>query len=205
MNKILIATTNPAKKKELSAGLKKIEEKGIKLLYLDDFDIKDEPVENGSTFEENALLKAKFYADKTGLPTIADDGGLLIYALDGEPGVKSRRWPGYEATDEELIKLALQKLEGIKYNDRTARLQTCVCFYNPESDEHFCEEENIEGYIAEDRLEIESDGYPYRVLFIVKKYDKYYDEMTDEEHGKLNHRLIALGRILGKIKKSLLQ
>ncbi|MBP7967512.1 non-canonical purine NTP pyrophosphatase, partial [Candidatus Woesebacteria bacterium] len=103
MHKLLLATTNKAKQAEITFGLQPLLEKGVTIVSLRDFPSIEEPEETGATFEENAKLKAQYYAQKTGLPALADDGGLMIDALGGEPGVKSRRWPGYSATDTELI------------------------------------------------------------------------------------------------------
>jgi XTP/dITP diphosphohydrolase len=96
MKKILIATTNKAKLEEIKNGLKPLLKQKIKLLTLTDVGVEEKPEESGKTFCENAKIKAKFYAKKTNLPTLADDGGLLIPSLNNEPGVRSRRWLGCE-------------------------------------------------------------------------------------------------------------
>jgi XTP/dITP diphosphohydrolase len=198
---ILIATHNKAKLEELLMGAKNLENKGIKVFTLNDVGVENDPIETGITFEENAILKAKFYAEKTGLPTIADDGGLIIPYLNNEPGVKSKRWLGREATDQELINFALQQLSGQKNENRIAFLQTCLCYYNPQTKQTLTQLEKINGYIAEKASHRPTDGYPYRAIFIVKKFNKYYDELTEEEHQQVNHRLIALKRLVTKITK----
>lgn len=182
-------------------GAKNLENKGIKVFTLNDVGVENDPIETGITFEENAILKAKFYAEKTGLPTIADDGGLIIPYLNNEPGVKSKRWLGREATDQELINFALQQLSGQKNENRIAFLQTCLCYYNPQTKQTLTQLEKINGYIAEKASHRPTDGYPYRAIFIVKKFNKYYDELTEEEHQQVNHRLIALKRLVTKITK----
>lgn len=192
--KILIATSNNAKEMEISKGFRMFLP-DVEVLTLNDVETIGQPEETGKTFEENAKLKAKFYADQTGLTTVADDGGLMIDALDGEPGVKSRRWPGYEATDEELIDYALKKLRGVSPEKRTAQLATCICIYNPKTDTYLCEQEGILGIMAEKPSGRETNGYPFRALFIVKETGKFYDEMSDD-HITLNHRLIALERLV---------
>lgn len=219
IKKILIATSNPAKLEEIKIGLKSLENLGIKILTLNDVRVEETPQETGATFCENAKLKAKFYGDLTELPTIADDGGLIIPYLNNEPGVKSRRWLGYEATDEELIKYTLEKLKNTSPKERTAYLQTCLCFYLPkqivkknqkilsltqsdkkQNDEFFLfEQEKIKGYIAEKVSKKPTNGYPFRALFIVDKLNKYYDELTEKEHKKINHRLKALKKLTKKI------
>src|SRR3989338_8019507 len=121
---LLIATHNPAKVTEIKLGLSPLRKFGIKILTISDLKIKDKPEETGKTFEENALLKAKFYAEISKLPTIADDGGVAIKVLNGEPGVKSRMWVGYEATDQELINHTIERLKGKSLSKRSAYLET---------------------------------------------------------------------------------
>lgn len=200
MKKILIATHNKAKLAELLMGVKELQNKGIKVLTLIDVGVEDDPEEIGKTFEDNAKLKAKHYGDLTNLPTIADDGGLIIPYLNNEPGVKSKRWMGRDATDLELIDHALYNLQGCTGSDRTAYLQTCLCFYDPKTKRTLIELEKVKGLIAEKPNNRPTNGYPYRALFIVEKFNKYYDELTYKEHEQVNHRLIALKRLTKKIE-----
>jgi len=203
--KILIATHNPGKLAEIEKSLSILEKKNVQLISLKELGINQSPRETGETFQENSLLKAKYYAELTNLPTIADDGGLGIDILNGEPGVKSRRWPGHEATDEELIAYTLNSLRSYIGADRTAYLQTCITFYDPKTKKTFYETEKIDGYIAETPSNKRIKGYPFRALFIIKKFRKYYDELTDEEHKEINHRLKAAKRLAKKIQSYLLQ
>ena len=216
MKTILIATHNQAKLSELKLGLENLEKLGIKIVSLNDLKIKDKPLETGKTFQENAEIKARFYGDLTKYPTISDDGGLVIPYLNNGPGVKSRRWLGYEATDEELINYTLLHLKGVKKADRTAYLETCICFYslvspnpqgsrNPEGSVMICEQEKIKGYIAEKPSSRRIKGYPYRALLIIDKFNKYYDDLTEKEHNEINHRLKALKRLVKRIKKYLIE
>lgn len=205
VKKILLATTNKAKLEELTQGALTLTNLGYKIVNLKDLKISQEPEETGKTFEENSKLKAKFYGNLTSLPTIADDGGLLIPYLNNEPGVKSSRWLGREATDQELIDYALLRLQNAKGSDRTAYLQTCLCYYNPNNQQIICETEKIKGRIAQQSSSRPTHGYPYRALFIVDKYQKYYDELTEKEHQVINHRLAALKRLIIKIIKDLIQ
>jgi XTP/dITP diphosphohydrolase len=225
MKTLLLATHNQAKLEELKMGVKPLIKEGVKIVTLNDLNIKQNPKETGKTFRENAKLKAKFYGDLTGYPTIADDGGLIIPFLNNEPGVKSRRWLGYEASDEELITNTLKQLAGQPREKRTAYLQVCLCFYNPffvipakagiyidsrfrgndigrrrkDSGIIFCQQEKIKGYIAEKPSGKATNGYPFRALFIVEKYNKYYDELTKEEHQKINHRFKSSRCLVNKI------
>ncbi len=205
MKKLLVATHNPGKLEELKLGLESLKQSGVKIVSLDDLGIKEEPDEPGKTFEENALLKAKFYAGLTNLPTLADDGGLGIDILNGEPGVKSRMWLGREATDEELINYTLKRLAAIPKEERTGYFETCVCFFDPQTKTIFLAKERIYGYFTDKPSVRRIKGYPFRSLFIVKESDKYYDELTEEEHQKINHRLKAVKRLVKKIKPFLLQ
>lgn len=217
MKKLLLATSNKAKQLEITQGLQSLIKLGLTIVSLNDFPDIKQPEETGATFEENAKLKAKYYAEKTGLPALADDGGLMIDALGGAPGVKSRRWPGYEATDQELITYALEQMKDIPPRKRTAKLATCLCFYDLDgipSQERgpakprgvfICEQEHIDGYITQEPLTMDTNGYPYRALFKVTKYDKFYDALTEEEHDAINHRLLAIKRLIPKIEQSLLE
>jgi XTP/dITP diphosphohydrolase len=199
MKKILIATTNKAKLKEIKNGLKPLLKQKIKLLTLTDVGVEEKPEESGKTFCENAKIKAKFYAKKTGLPTLSDDGGLLIPFLNNEPGVRSRRWLGYEASDEELINYTLERLKNVPKEKRIAYLQVCLCFFDPKTKKISFEEEKIEGFIEKKPSGKKTFGYPFRALFIVKKFNKYYDELNKEEHQQINHRLAALKKLIKKI------
>ena len=207
MKKILIASTNPGKIAEIKIGLQKLEKQGIQILTLNDVIVgENKPEETGKTFQENALIKAKFYGDLTQMPVISDDGGLVIPFLNNEPGVKSRRWLGYDATDGELIQFALSNLRGCTGSKRTAYLETCLAFFlpmpgHPKGGKIFTEQEKIKGRIAEKASGRPTNGYPFRALFIVDKFNKYYDELTEEEHMKVNHRLKALKRLVKRITK----
>src|SRR3989344_660147 len=107
--RLLIATKNPSKAREIKEFL------GDDFELISLADLKDAPNvrETGKTFEKNAILKAKAYFEWSGIPTVADDAGLEIDYLGGEPGVKSRRWLGYEMTDQEMIDTASEELRGV--------------------------------------------------------------------------------------------
>ncbi|GIW64986.1 MAG: non-canonical purine NTP pyrophosphatase [Patescibacteria group bacterium] len=205
MKKLLIATSNKAKLEEIKYGLKELEKENIKLFTLNDVGVEEEPEETGQTFCENAKIKAKSYGDLTNLPTIADDGGLIIPYLNNEPGVKSRRWLGYKASDQELIDYTLKRLKNTSKTQRIAYLQTCICFYLAKKNVFMFQEEKIKGYIAEKPSNKPTNGYPFRALFIVEKYQKYYDELTEKQHNLINHRLKALKKLVPKIKEVLLK
>lgn len=198
LNKILIATTNPGKFSELKKYLTGLP---YRFVSLADLKITDMPKETGRDFLENAIIKAEFYSQKSGLPTIADDGGLEILALGGEPGVNSHRWlKGKEATDEELINYTLNRMRPFKGEQRKAQLKVVVALAIA-GKKTITSEGMIEGIIAEKPSKKRIRGYPYRSLLWLPHFKKYYDELIEEEHEKINHRKIALI----KIKKELLK
>ena len=130
MKKLLVATSNPAKFKEIKYFLSDLP---LKIVSLKDLKVKERVEEDKDTFEENAIKKALFYAKKSNLPTIADDGGLEIDVLGGEPGVKSRRWiGGKEASDEKLIDYTLRKLKGVPSEKRGAQLRAVLALAFPD-------------------------------------------------------------------------
>jgi XTP/dITP diphosphohydrolase len=201
VKKILIASGNPGKIAEIKIGLQKLKSFGIDILTLNDVKVGEyKPEENGKTFKDNAIIKAKFYAYLTRLPVVSDDGGLIIPYLNNEPGVKSKRWLGRDATDLELIEYTLYNLRGCTGSKRIAFLETCLCFYNPQTGKAIFETEKISGYISEVPFSKRTTGYPFRAVFIVDKFNKYYDELTEVEHQQVNHRLIALKRLTKKIR-----
>lgn len=130
MKKLLIATTNPGKLHEIQQFLSEVP---ITCVSLKDMGITEYPKETGKTFEENAILKAEYYAKISGLPTIADDGRFEIDALGGEPGVKSHRWihGDREDSDEELIAYTIKRMKGIPLPDRGAQLRAVIAFSLP--------------------------------------------------------------------------
>jgi XTP/dITP diphosphohydrolase len=198
---ILLATTNPGKLAELKTGLSGLVKIGFNFKTLNDLNITKDVEETGKTFKENAELKAKFFAEIAGMATIADDGGFTISALNGEPGVHSKRWLGREATDEELIQFTLAKLNNVPSKNRQAALQTCICFFDPQSGQLLFEIEKVEGVVANKPSKMRIKGFPYRSLLIVSKFNKYYDDLNESEHALVNHRFIALRRLSTKIKQ----
>lgn len=190
--KILIATTNPGKFSELKRYL---EDLPFEFVSLNDLKILKTPNESGKDFSENAKIKAEFYSQKSKLPTITDDGGLEIFALGGEPGVNSHRWlKGKEATDEELINYTLNKMRPFKGEQRKAQLRVVIALIMP-GGQTITSEAAIPGLIAEKPSEQRIRGYPYRSLLFLPEFKKYYDELTKEEHEKINHRKKALEKI----------
>jgi len=192
---LVIATHNEGKAKELKKFLQLFNIQG---LSLSDLNITDDVEENGKTFQENAVIKANFFSDLTKLSCIADDGGIEIDALNGEPGVKSRRWKGYRMTDQELVDYTLERMHNIPAEQRTCRLVSVLALCQPRQ-KPILGRGTIEGSITEkQRIPIE-EGYPFRAIFYLPQYNKMLGELTPAEHETLNHRLIALKEVLQKI------
>lgn len=203
MKRLLIATSNPGKLREITEVLKDLP---ITLVSLNDFNIKEKPQESGQTFEENALIKARFYYKFTGLATLADDGGFEIDALGGAPGVRSHRWPdaNREAGDEELIAYTLRQLKGISLDRRGAQLRLVMAIVFPDGHE-FTVEEKVRGIVPLKPSHNRMQGFPYRSLLLIPEINKFYNEyeLTQEEDKKYNHRKRALEQLKPLLRQTL--
>jgi len=199
MKKLLIATQNPGKIIELTQLLSGLP---VQLLSLNDVGIKDEVEETGKTYKENSQLKAIFYAKKSGLPAISDDGGLEISALDGAPGIHSRRWLGYVATDDELINHIKKVAKTLPSDNRTAYFKTVISLALP-SGKVWSTAGSIKGIIAQKPYLKILKGYPFRSFFFLPELNKYYfeTELTPAEQKKYNHRSIAIQKLKPIIEK----
>ena len=199
--KLLIGTTNLAKQKEhkrIITTLAKKNKLTNELVFPQDLRITSEPEETGKTIEENSMIKAKYYFRKSGILTIADDGGLEIDALGGAPGVQAKYWADESGDDQKIITKTIKELEKFpSKGERRARLRICVTYIDGKVT--FQEFGSIEGYIAKKPTNNFPKGFPYRALFIVNDVVKYYDELSAEEHARFNHREKALKKLFGKI------
>lgn len=200
--KILLATNNAGKLNEM----KLVFGRAFGIVTLAELENVPDIHENERTFEDNALFKARSYFGWSGIPTVASDGGLEIDALDGEPGVYSRRWPfgdeetgkpGRRKTDRELIDIALKKLRGVPDGQRTARLRDAEAFYD--GTRSFVETASIDGHITASWKGDIEPGYPFRSIFWVDRFDKLYRDLTDEEHSASSHRRVALQQLRERI------
>jgi XTP/dITP diphosphohydrolase len=188
MKRLLLGTTNKAKIEEYK---KLLSDLPMELVSLTDLSIAEKPEEKGKTFEENAIIKAKFYFEKSGIPTLVDDGGLEIEALGGEPGVHSRRWLGREMTDEELVKEVMKRMEG--QSNRGCRLNLVIALATPFG--IMTSDAALEGIIAENTQDKKIEGFPYASVMFFPNYNKHYCDLSDQEHEILNHRKHALDKI----------
>jgi len=195
IDKLLIASNNLHKIKEISEILAPL---NIKILSLKDFPEFPDVEETGSTLEENSLLKAKEIYEKFKISTWADDTGLFVDALNGEPGVYSARYSGENATYASNCEKLLLNLKDINGKDRTATFTSVLCLYFNET-EHYFFKGNVEGRIIKQAKG--SNGFGYDPLFIPKGFAKTYAEMDDVKKNELSHRALALK----KFKKFLLK
>ena len=203
MKKLLIATTNPGKLAELQEFLADLP---LTLVSLKDVGITEAVEETGKTFEDNAVLKATYYAKLSGLPTIADDGGFEIDALGGEPGVKSHRWihQDREDEDEELIGYAMARLKDIPLNKRGAQLHLVLACVLPDG-RSWTSEASVRGIIPMEASTYRRQGFPYRSLLYIPALKKFYnhDELTQEENKTYNHRRKAVEKLKPIITQTL--
>jgi XTP/dITP diphosphohydrolase len=193
---LLIATTNPGKKREMAAAFKDHYE----VVALADMPNIVIVPETGETFEENAVLKAKGYFEQTGIPCVADDGGLMVDLLKGGPGVHSNRWLGEGATDTELAAAIVKALDGVPYERRTARLGGVLVYWDGERLLKY--ENQIYGHITLELTEPIEDGFPYRSILEIPQYDKLYSQLTEEEHDEVNFRRKSLAALKRDIRSS---
>lgn len=193
MQKLLVATTNPGKLKEIRQFLGDLP---FALVSLKDEGITDRAEETGNTFDENAKLKAVFYAKKSGLLTIADDGGFEIDALGGEPGVHSHRWvdSSRESSDAELVTYTFARMKDIPLTKRQAQLRLVLAVANPAGEILATAEDRVRGIVPMKPAPDIVEGFPYRSILFLPQINKFYnqDVMTEEETDRFNHRKHAL-------------
>ncbi|MCK4293693.1 MAG: RdgB/HAM1 family non-canonical purine NTP pyrophosphatase [Planctomycetes bacterium] len=193
--KIVVASTNPGKLGELRAML----DADVEWVGLSDFPGIEEVEEDGVTFAQNARKKALGYAKATGLWTIADDSGLVVDALGGEPGVKSARFSGEKLQGEDRtlidhrnIAKVLELLKDVPKEKRTARFVCCLCLASPE--EVLLETQGtLEGGIID--REIGSNGFGYDPIVFVPGLGKTVAQMTSEEKNSISHRGNAIRKL----------
>lgn len=199
MKKLLIATTNVGKLKEISNFLSDLP---LQIVSFKSIGIKDNIEETGKTYKENSQLKALFYTKKSGLPAIADDGGLEIAAFGGAPGMKSKRWLGENSTEQDIINHMIKVAKELPDNNRKAFFKTVISLALPNGKVWSVTGE-IGGIISEKPYLKIIKGYPYRSFFYLPKLEKYYheQELTKEEQKLYNHRYIAIQKLKPLILK----
>lgn len=183
--RLLVATSNEGKKAEFASLLADL---GYDLVSLSDLGLTQSVDETGNTFEENALLKARHYAALTGFVTLADDSGLEVDALHGEPGVRSARYAGEQASDQDRYRLLLSRLQGVPWARRGARFRCAIAIAWP--DGHWQMAEGVcEGVIATEPRG--SHGFGYDPVFYLPEYGATMAELPPEIKNLISHRAKA--------------
>lgn len=188
--KLLIATNNPGKLKELTGLLAEIPYRPVSLA---DVRIDTEVAETGSTLEENARLKATRYSQMSGLLTLADDSGLEVAALNGEPGVLSSRYAGEGAGDSQKIAYLLDKLDNIPEGERSARFRCVLALAIPQGKSRLYTGE-CEGRILE--CPRGENGFGYDPVFLLEGRGKTMAELTQTEKNEISHRSKAARKVV---------
>lgn len=185
--KVVLASANPGKLRELSRILEPL---SLELVLQSELGV-ESVEETGTTFEENALLKARHAAAHTGLAALADDSGIEIDALDGRPGVYSARYAGPDCDDEANNRLLLEELEEVEDASRTARYRCVLAFVrDPDDDAPILAHGSWEGRIL--RAPRGSNGFGYDPLFHVPTHGCTSAELEPEVKNDLSHRGIAV-------------
>lgn len=196
---IILASRNKKKirelKKIIEEGIAAQEERTVNILTPDNFPQCEEVEEDGETFEANAIKKAVYVAKCSGLTAIADDSGIEVDALNGEPGVYSARYAGENSDDMANNRKLLDELKDVPDENRTARFACCIALAS--GNEVITFMGHVEGKIGrENRGE---NGFGYDPLFFPEGHDRTFAEMTDDEKHSMSHR----GRALAKLQEYL--
>lgn len=184
--KIVFATQNKGKVKEMKALLDSFD-----VVSAGEVGIFEDVVEDGKTFSENAMKKARFVAKESGQWSVADDSGLCIDALDGQPGIFSARWAG----ENDLVEFTLDKMKNVPEGKRGAYFESSVALVSPKGKECLFSGK-VPGRISQKPKGVLRPKLPYDLIFIPEGYEQTFSEMTDEEKNKLSHR----GKAFAKLK-----
>lgn len=190
MKKILIATNNPGKIKEIQEILKE-----YKILTLKDLECEIEVEEDQNTFEGNSKKKAKEISEIVKMPCIADDSGLCIDIFEGWPGVYTARFLGENATQEQRNDAILEKMKNLKGEQRTARVKCYMTYY--ENGKYVIGIGEVVGRIAEQKRG--ENGFGFDEIFELEN-GKTYAELTKEEKNNVSHRKLALQNLKRKLE-----
>ena len=195
MVRVLVASRNLGKVRELDQVLRELNIDGVELVSLDDAPAYPDPVEDGLTFEENAVLKARAGAEATGLPCVADDSGLAVTALNGMPGILSARWSGTHGDDAANNQLLLNQMADI--NDRRAAFVSCCALATPAGGIYTAEGRWEGELLREPRGE---GGFGYDPLFAPDDAPgRSSAELSPEEKNSRSHRGKALRELAAHI------
>jgi XTP/dITP diphosphohydrolase len=198
--KLLLATRNQGKIVEFRRILDALAPEKIELVGLDQFPDLHDVDETGSTFQENALLKAREMSEATGLPAIADDSGLCVDALNGDPGIFSARWAGSHGNDKANLEKVLDQLREVSDEKRTAYFICVAALYLPNGTSH-CEEGRFYGSIL--KSPVGENGFGYDPIFQPEGLAISSAQMSSEEKDAMSHRGKALRAIAPHVMSAL--
>jgi XTP/dITP diphosphohydrolase len=184
-SKLLLATNNKGKVREYKSLLREIP---FEIVTPSELGITTEIEETGDSFEENARLKATALARESGLLSLADDSGLEVEALGGEPGARSHRYAGEDATDDDRISYLLVKLSNVPEGKRSARFRCVIAIAAPDGAVELCSGE-CPGFITTEPRGY--NGFGYDPVFYLPELGKTMAELTPEEKNKISHRARA--------------
>ncbi len=195
MKRLIFATHNHGKVKEMKdilAGL------CVEILSAEEAGIFEDVAEDGETFEENALKKAKFIVEKTGEWAVADDSGLCIEALGGAPGVYSARW----ASGGDLADYTLNRMKEAAVKNRNSFFESVAALCAPDGRRWFFKGK-IKGMISAEKRGVSRPKLPYDVIFIPEGHNRTFAEMSDAEKNSLSHRGLAFSQLREFVKNIL--
>ncbi|APT92009.1 nucleoside-triphosphate diphosphatase [Corynebacterium phocae] len=191
--KLLVASNNAKKLAELERILHDAGISGVELVALKDAPAYEEPIEDGRTFADNALIKARAGVKNTGLPTVADDSGLAVAELGGMPGVLSARWSGRHGDDAANNELLLAQMEHVPADRRAAAFVSVCALVTPDGQEHVVEGRWPGTLLREPQGE---NGFGYDPLFQPEGEDRSSAQMSPAEKNAVSHRGRALSQLI---------
>lgn len=191
INRIIFATHNKGKVEEMKRIWQDV---NILILSADEAGVFEDVVEDGITFEENAIKKAEFIGKAVNEWAMGDDSGICIEALDGAPGVYSARWAGENATAWNILEYTLNKLKGVSEEKRTAWFETAAVLRSPEG-KCWTFTARISGKITLEPRGHAIPGMPYDPIFIPDGEDRVFAEMSKDEKNAVGHRGLAFKKL----------
>ncbi len=195
--KVVLASKNPHKLEEIRRILEKLD---IVLVLESELGVDIDVEETGKTFEENSFLKANAVMKATGLPALADDSGIAVDALNGEPGIYSARYGFDDSLDDwGRLCLLLKNMENVPDGQRQAQFVCVITLVTPDGEVIQARGE-AHGELL--RQAVGSGGFGYDPIFYVPELGKTFAELPAEEKNRISHRAVALGRMYEKLKEA---
>lgn len=194
--KIFLATNNMDKRNEFNELLNEVD---VELVYPEQFGKTSEIEESGINLEENALIKARWGAKFSGLPSLADDTGLEVQALQGAPGVYSARYAGNQASYQDNVRKLLKQMTKLEGEDRTAQFRTVLCFYIPGHHNPYLFQGVVKGIIVKNPTG--DNGFGYDPVFVPRGSTLTFAQMSLGEKNNYSHRSMAINNFKNWFKQ----